>query len=43
MLFQKMKQAWNRYLSRLAKQNQDSFGNEPLDCCRVGREKKQKK
>ena len=40
MIFKKIKQSWNNYLARLAKANKESFGDEPLDCCRVGREKK---
>ena len=42
MLFSRLKQAWKRFLTRLAKQNQASFGAEPLDCCRVGRESRQR-
>lgn len=40
-MLQKIKQAWTRFLARLTAQNQASFGSEPLDCCRVGRENKQ--
>lgn len=40
-MLQTLKQAWTRFLARLAAQNQASFGSEPLDCCRVGRENKQ--
>ena len=43
MIFSKIKQAWERFLARMAKQNQASFGSEPLDCCRVGRENRSKK
>lgn len=25
------------FLEKLAKANQESFGNEPLDCCKLGR------
>lgn len=35
-----MKNFIKRWLERLEKANKDNFGNEPLDCCTVGREKK---
>ena len=42
MLFKKLKQAWADWLNRMANQNKAAFGSEPLDCCRVGRENRQK-
>ena len=42
MLFEKMKQAWADWLNRMANQNKVAFGSETLDCCRVGRENRQK-
>ena len=42
-MLHKLTQAWKRFLARLARQNQSAFGSAPLDCCRVGRENKQKK
>ena len=42
MLFKKMKQAWADWLNRMANQNKAALGSEPLDCCRVGRENRQK-
>ena len=42
MLFKKLKQAWSNWLNRMANQNKAALGSEPLDCCRVGRENRQK-
>ena len=42
MLFKKLKQAWVNWLNRMASQNKAAFGSETLDCCRVGRENRQK-
>lgn len=42
MLFEKLKQAWADWLNRMANQNKAAFSSEPLDCCRVGRENRQK-
>lgn len=39
-MFQKLKDAWTRYLARLAKDNQELFGNETPSCCKVGRNHK---
>lgn len=32
-MFKKLKQKINRFLDRLAKANQETFGTQPLDCC----------
>ena len=37
-----MKQAWADWLNCMANQNKVAFGSETLDCCRVGRENRQK-
>lgn len=42
MLVKKLKQAWSNWLNRMASQNKAAFGSETLDCCRVGRENRQK-
>lgn len=42
MLCKRMKQAWADWLNRMANQNKAAFGSEPLDCCRVGCENRQK-
>lgn len=42
MLFKKVKQAWADWLNRMANQNKAALGSESLDCCRVGRENRQK-
>ena len=42
MLFKKLKRAWVNRLNRMASQNKAAFGSETLDCCRVGRENRQK-
>lgn len=42
MLFKKLKRAWADWLNLMANQNKAAFGSEPLDCCRVGRENRQK-
>lgn len=36
-MWKAIRQAWNRYLERLAKANQKSFGDAPLDCCKLNR------
>lgn len=35
-----MKNKIKKWLDKLAKANEDNFGSEPLDCCKVGRDKK---
>lgn len=34
-----MKKSIKKFLDKLAKANKESFGNEKLDCCKVGRKK----
>lgn len=38
-----MKNFIKRWLKKLEATNKESFGSEPLDCCRVGRDKKPSK
>ncbi len=38
-----MKRIIKRWLERLEEANKDSFGSEPLDCCKIGRNTTQKK
>ncbi len=33
----------NRWLKRLEEANKENFGDQPLDCCTVGRDKKPNK
>jgi len=40
--FLSIQKKWNNYLDRLAKVNQDLYGNKRLDCCDVNQSKKQK-
>lgn len=34
-----MKKWFKKFLERLANANKETFGNERLDCCKLGREK----
>jgi len=34
-MFKRLKQKINRFLDRLAKANQDTFGTQPLECCKL--------
>lgn len=36
-MFKKIKQAINRYLEELAKENQKSFGSGRMDCCNLNK------
>ena len=36
-----MKDKIKKWLDKLATANKETFGTEPLDCCKVGREVKQ--
>ncbi|MDD2447040.1 MAG: LDCC motif putative metal-binding protein [Tissierellia bacterium] len=38
-----MKNLIKRWLEKLEKANKDNFGQEPLDCCSLGREKNKAK
>jgi hypothetical protein len=41
-MFKAIKKAIDNFIKNLAKENQKSFGNERLDCCKTGREKTNK-
>ncbi len=32
-MFRKIKQSWNAFILRLAKENEKQFGNKRADCC----------
>lgn len=36
-LWQHIKKVFQNYFSRMAKSNQEMFGNETLDCCKLNR------
>ncbi len=38
-----MKNMVKRWLQRLEEENKKSFGSEPLDCCKIGRDEAPKK
>ena len=36
-MFAKLKQKWREFLARLAKENEEQFGDEKLDCCNLNK------
>ena len=36
-LFKRAKKSWDRYLEKLAKENEKNFGSKPLDCCKLNK------
>lgn len=38
-IWKRIKDAFNRYLERLGKENQEMFGNERPDCCTLNRKR----
>ena len=39
-MFKKIKQLWNAFLIRLAKENQEEFGNRRANCCDLNKPRK---
>lgn len=42
-MFKSIKKAINNFINKLAKESENSFGNEKLDCCTLDRPKTSKK
>lgn len=42
-MFGKIKVSITRFLNRIAKQNEETYGNKKMDCCELNKLKKDKK
>ena len=42
-MLKRFKKAINRFLERLAKENEKTFAKGPLDCCQLNRQEDEKK
>lgn len=42
-MFKRIKEAFNRFLEDLAKENQKSFGTGKMDCCNLNRSNNEEK
>ncbi|MEE1114147.1 MAG: LDCC motif putative metal-binding protein [Eubacterium sp.] len=40
-VFSSIKEAWDAWLARMAKSNQEAFGGETPDCCKINRDNNQ--
>lgn len=41
-LSQRLKKWWNGFLAKMARQNQNSFGGQRLDCCSIDKGQKKR-
>ena len=38
-MFTKLKKAWQEFLARMSKENEEQFGSKRMDCCDLNKKK----